>query len=230
MAEKKEEWAFEEISHLIDVWSEQECLYSLRSSDYGNKQKKAEAMDNINKYLQKNGINKPMDSILSKMQSLRVYYSSRFNKMYARQQRNDGKVKDIPVRWPFFKKMSFLNGNFTVRTEPSGRKRRLQPVFAKSPETSTSSCLLLTNGSHLQQQQNQNPSPVDTSYIEQQPEMTSSADGDDTDDLFCKMLKIQLKQLPFSTREFVKHEISGIMLKAKFQSTQSDVELTGNNS
>ena len=56
----------------------------------------------------------------------------------------------------------------------------------------------------------------------QQQQRELSEDEGTADDLFCRMLAIQLKELPKQAREFAKHEISGVMLRARFPEQQRD--------
>ena len=57
---------------------------------------------------------------------------------------------------------------------------------------------------------------------QQQQQRELSEDEGTADDLFCRMLAIQLKELPKQAREFAKHEISGVMLRARFPEQQRD--------
>ena len=231
------DWKHEDTLKLIELWKGEESTYNKQCVAYRDKSERARAYERIRDALDEGGISVSTDEIFSKMHSLRVYYCAKNIQAEEARQKFGGEDEDH-VRWPYYAKLSFLKENMNPRSSTttcsnpslSYKNTRYETTTAATPTTtSTTEDATIAVAHHFKPTRpkrsrvtmvpiaNNIPTPVPMSTT---PtilyDADSPQDAESADELFCKMLALQLKELPRQTRECVKHEISGLMLQARY--------------
>ena len=221
---KSREWNHEEVVRLIDLWSGEECLFNVKLDDYHCKDKKDNAIGRIQDQLESEGISVTCEEIETKMHSLRVYYSSTRNKLeQSKRKSGSGAADVIKVKWAHFGSLSFLNDNLKSRqtitnltTDDAGTSRNDSMQSSKKQRLSTGG-----GNCDMEKEEEREFRQSAIGYFNKISGAPSEKETED--DIFCNMLAAKLKDLPNNEqKEYLKLEIHGLVLKAKFGGCDSN--------
>ena len=218
------EWSHEEIVKLIELWSNEECLYNIKIDEYHDKDKRILALKRIKDALEVEGIIVSTRYIASKMHSLRVYFSATRNKM---RHKHGSDTEEVPkVKWPYFEKLMFLNDN--VRRKPVFNNNRTDSnddevsIETPSPTSSnTTENVLIPSHSKRKSLNDKEFEVCDNNELRQSSKKYIKAEKEyekTTDDLFCEILSKQLKSMDDGAKkEVLKLEIQYLFVKAQYK-------------
>jgi len=223
------DWKHEDTLKLIELWKGEESTYNKACMGYRDKSERARAYERIRDALDGSGISVSTDEIFSKMHSLRVYYCAKNLKAEEARHKFGGEDEEH-VTWPYYGKLSFLKKNVNPRSASSYYNTARNETKTTTPTPTTTTTSLTTDEvapNHFKPTRpkrsrvtmvpiTNNMTPVSMTTPTYYDADSPTLDVESADELFCKMLALQLKELPRQTRECVKHEISGLMLQARY--------------
>lgn len=122
------EWSHPEIVRLIELWSEEQCLFNARHPDYHKKDRRNNALTRLKETLDNEEIFINLDDIISKIHSLRVYYSSQRSKRDQSVKSGAGADDVYKIKWQYFNRLEFLNNNLQPRKTVSNLSTYSPPV------------------------------------------------------------------------------------------------------
>ena len=104
---------------LITLWEKEECLYRSSCSEYKDKGKRTNALERIWASLEydeeEESTGPSVSDISTKLNSLKVYYSATRSKHESLIKSGIGAADIPPIKWPYFRFLTFLNDSITPR-------------------------------------------------------------------------------------------------------------------
>ena len=196
---------------MVDLWADEECLFNSSSPHYKDKLKRHNATERIRTFMEAEESPTPtVSDINSKMNSIKVYYSAIKGKRESALKSGKGADEIPPIKWPYFKLLSFLNDSITPRKPLTSFDLENQPVSIDDLTHTYSSTskrkkskkndentvagereLLYTACALMKTPMNDKKRDDNAT-----PRKTKNVDTDmDTDEIFCKMLTNQLRKV-----------------------------------
>ena len=214
------DWTHEEVLMLIEMWSNEEGLYSVSHPNYYKKDRRFNAMTRIKNALEKEGVEVSVDDVNAKIHSLRVYYSTLNNKREQSKRSGAGADEVYKIKWPYFEMMSFLKDNLQPRKTVSNLTLESnnniesddtpsQPVAEKMRTSRPKKRL------EGQQDEDVQFKKVATAYMQKmsQPEKFQK----DLDEVFGEMITKKLQSIPNGQqKEMLKIEIQKLIMNLEF--------------
>lgn len=112
-------WTHNQTSRLIELWSQEECLYNSSIDEYRDQVKRENALERVRMRMEEDEPPAPsVADIHNKMKGLKIYYSSIRTKLKRGLLNGGGSESgdELPaIRWPHYNAMSFINDSISHR-------------------------------------------------------------------------------------------------------------------